>query len=120
MPGSHYADGRYKNAATGEYNCSCHSTTGLVHNGDATTGPWQLDVLPEPETTPGGGGTTIDGAALYASKCAMCHLPLATSTKAGATFDRIKTAITYLPVMQSLSSMTDEMIHAVAKALGGE
>ena len=38
----------------------------------------------------------------------------------GATFDRIKSAITYLPVMQSLSSMTDEMIHAVAKALGGE
>ena len=120
MPGSHYADGRYRNTTTGGYNCSCHSTTGLVHNGDATTGPWQLDVLPEPEVVTPDPGTTPDGAALYASKCAACHLPLATSTKAGATFDRIKSAITYLGAMQSLSSMTDEMIHAVAHALGGE
>ena len=92
----------------------------MVHNGDTTTGPWQLDVLPEPEVVTPDPGTTPDGAALYAYKCAACHLPLATSTKAGATFDRIKSAIAYLGAMQSLSSMTDEMIHAVAHALGGE
>jgi len=117
MPGSHFADNRYKNPAGG-YNCSCHSTDAMVHNGNTTTGPWQLDVLPEPETTPPPPAT--DGAALYANKCGMCHLPLATSAKAGATFVRIKSAITYLPVMQNLSNLTDEMIHAIAKALGGE
>jgi mono/diheme cytochrome c family protein len=118
MPGSHYADNRHINPAGG-FNCSCHSTTGLVHNG-TTDGPWPLDILPEAGEVPPTPPTGPDGAALYGSNCAMCHAPLATSTKAGATFDRIKWGIVNLPVMQSLSHLSDEAIHAIAKALGGE
>jgi len=117
MPGSHYADKRYINPAGG-YNCSCHSKDALVHNGDATTGPWQLDVLPEAGTTPPPTGP--DGAKLYEQKCASCHNPLATSTKQGSNFDDIKWAIVNLPYMQQLISMTDAQIHAIAKVLGGE
>jgi len=120
LPGSHYADGRYKNP-NGGYTCSCHTATGLVHNGDATDGPWQLDVLPEkPAPDPGGGGTTIDGAKLYTDNCSGCHGALASSAKAGATYDRIKFAVTNLPYMAAFKNMLDEQIHAIAHALGGE
>ncbi|HEX5774210.1 MAG TPA: cytochrome c, partial [Geomobilimonas sp.] len=37
---------------------------------------------------------TLDGAALYGSKCASCHGVLASSNKKGATAARIQTAIT--------------------------
>jgi|GEM_PF-5143811 len=115
MPGSHYADKRYINP-NGGFNCSCHSKDALVHNGNETTGPWQLDVLPEVGTTPPPTGP--DGVALYTQKCASCHEPLATSSKQGSTFDDIKNALT-LPYM-SFISLTDAQIHAIAKALGGE
>ena len=118
MPGSHYADQRYINP-NGGFNCSCHSAKGVVHNG-TNSGPYQLDILPEAEegsTPPPAAG---DGAALYVTNCAMCHSPLESSSKQGATFARIKWAIDNLPVMMSLSHLTDEEIHAIAQALGGE
>lgn len=120
MPGSHYADNRYVNP-NGGFNCSCHSSNGLVHNGNTTTGPWQLDILPEKDApTDPNDPPVIDGAALYGTNCALCHMPLASSNKAGATFDRIKWGIVNLPIMQSLSNLSDDAIHAIAKALGGE
>jgi len=114
MPSSH-SDGRIKDA-NGAFNCNCHSSDGLVHNG-TFEGPWPLDALPEDgEVAPPPAGA--DGAALYASKCAACHGQLATSLKKGVTYTRIKAGL-LLPVMQSIS-LTDEQIHAIAKALGGE
>ncbi len=124
MPGSHYADKRYINPAGG-YNCSCHSNDALVHNGDTITGPWQLDVLHTQEdpdcSFSACGCQPIDcNIQLYTTNCASCHGSLATSMKKGATFYTIKWAITYMPYMQQLSHLTDDMIHAIAHALGGE
>jgi hypothetical protein len=39
--------------------------------------------------TPSGSPPTLDGAALYAAKCAGCHNPLATSTRLGRTAAQI-------------------------------
>jgi len=50
-----------------------------------------LAVTP-PTTTPPP-VTTVDGAALYASNCAGCHGPLATSGKTGITLVRLQNAI---------------------------
>jgi len=121
MPGSHYGDNRYKDA-NGGFNCSCHSADATVHNGSFANGPWPLDILPEKDN--GGGGNeppVLDGKKLYADNCAMCHLPLATSTKKGATYARIKFAIdNNLGGMNYLKTLAADAIHAISKALGGE
>ena len=62
--------------------------------------------------------TTIDGAALYSSKCARCHGQLANSAKKGASAARIQTAISKVSSMRSLSSLTSAQIKAIATALG--
>ncbi len=63
--------------------------------------------------------TTSNGAALYASNCAICHGALATSTKLGATSARIQTAIVgNTGGMGSLSStLTGNQIQAIATVL---
>jgi mono/diheme cytochrome c family protein len=72
--------------------------------------PVQPPVVPPP--------TTIDGAALYASRCAACHGALATSTKIGATLARTQAAITgNVGGMGTLSSLSTDELQAIAKAL---
>ncbi|NTU42309.1 MAG: hypothetical protein HGA78_04505 [Nitrospirales bacterium] len=69
------------------------------------------------------GGTTINGGQLYTDNCAACHGALATSAKKGATYARIAMAIANqspMNQMASLKALTDDEIHAIAKALGGE
>ena len=70
-------------------------------------------------TTRGGSSssTTLDGASLYATYCAGCHGPLATSSKKGATATQIQTAITKVRAMRSLSTLTTAQIQAIAAAL---
>src|SRR6185369_12676631 len=68
-----------------------------------------------PENIPGGSGVptpppAIDGAALYAAKCAGCHGPLATSSKKGRTAAQITAA----NMTQGLSAAE---VQAVANAL---
>ena len=65
---------------------------------------------------PGGTGT-IDGAALYASNCSICHQTLATSTVLGATAAQIQAAIVSVGSMSTLSSLPALQIQAIASAL---
>ncbi len=60
-----------------------------------------------------------DGPALYASNCAACHNPLATSTKLNRTATQIQVAITANAggVMGTLSSLTPAQVEAIATAL---
>jgi large repetitive protein len=59
-----------------------------------------------------------DGAALYASKCAACHNPLASSTKKSRTATQIQNAITgNSGGMGSLSTLTPAEVQAIATAL---
>ncbi len=58
-----------------------------------------------------------DGASLYATYCSSCHGPLATSSKQDATAADIQSAITNLGAMNSLSSLTQQQIQAIAAAL---
>ena len=71
---------------------------------------------PSPTPTP-----TTPGATLYATACAACHGPLATSAKAGATVTRITTAIGpgvgSIASMAYLSSLTPTDITAIAGSL---
>jgi mono/diheme cytochrome c family protein len=63
-----------------------------------------------------------DGAALYNSNCTACHGALASSAKTGATFTRIKWGLANVPLMSAtnLQALTDDEIHAISHALGGE
>ena len=62
--------------------------------------------------------TTIDGAALYASKCSSCHDALATSSMQGATAAAIQSAINNNQGgMGSLSTLTADQVAAIAAAL---
>ncbi len=73
-----------------------------------------------PENMPGGGSTSLDGAALYATYCASCHGPLATSSKRGESASDIKEAIEEnTGGMGSLSSLSFAQIQAIAQALSG-
>ena len=61
-----------------------------------------------------------NGVALYGSKCATCHNPLATSTKKNKTAAQITAAISTVAQMSSqpaLTALTPAEIQAVAKAL---
>jgi mono/diheme cytochrome c family protein len=57
-----------------------------------------------------------DGIALYASKCAACHNPLASSTKKGRTAAQIQAAISGVGSMSSLSTLTAAEVAAIAAA----
>jgi mono/diheme cytochrome c family protein len=62
--------------------------------------------------------TALDRAALYASYCQGCHNPLASSTKKGRTADQIKNSISAVSSMNSLSTLNQAQIQAIAIALG--
>jgi len=62
--------------------------------------------------------SVLDGVALYASNCASCHGPLATSTKLGRTAAQIQSAITNnVGGMGFLSSLTPAQVQAIADVL---
>ena len=72
---------------------------------------------PAPTPTP---PPVTDGASLYASNCAGCHGPLASSAKAGATASRTQTAINgNVGGMGYLSTLTSTQVSAIATALAG-
>ncbi|WP_246545666.1 c-type cytochrome [Pelotalea chapellei] len=67
------------------------STADLQSIMDAlNSSPVQPAPAPQPPVT---GGTTPDGAALYAANCAACHGSLASSKKTGITVVRLQNAI---------------------------
>lgn len=69
---------------------------------------------PGPAPTP----TSPDGAQLYATSCAACHGPLATSTKGQATLARIQAAVSgNVGNMGSLSRLAAGELAAIATAL---
>jgi len=61
------------------------------------------------------GATTpaLDGAALYATNCAGCHGPLATSSKKGATLAQIQAASGKM----NISALSVAELQAIADAL---
>lgn len=60
-----------------------------------------------------------DGGSLYASNCAFCHGPMSSTSKRGATFARIQTAISLNSGgMSSLANMQPTDLLAIAAALG--
>ncbi len=67
-------------------------------------------------TTPNPTPST-DGVTLYASYCASCHGPLASSAKIGASASRIQTAISTVSNMSSLSSLSGTQVQAISTAL---
>lgn len=68
---------------------------------------WRIDLTPVP----------LDGAMLYATNCAGCHMPLASSSKIGRTSMQITDAINIQPAMAGLKSLTAAEINAIAAAL---
>ena len=59
-----------------------------------------------------------DGAALYDEHCAVCHRPLANSTKLGRTAAQIQAAIdNNIGGMGGLSFLTEAEVQAIAEAL---
>jgi mono/diheme cytochrome c family protein len=67
-----------------------------------------------------GGTTTASGSVLYATDCAGCHGPLASSAKLGATTARIQNAIAgNTGGMGSLASLSAADIQAISSALAG-
>lgn len=77
-----------------------------------------LKALADTTKYPDAQAPALDGAQLYASNCAGCHGPLATSPKQGATAQTITNAINGgIAPMAGLSGLTDEEISAIAEAL---
>jgi len=70
---------------------------------------------PDPNYIPG--TAALDGVALYASQCAGCHNPLATSTKSNRTAAQIRNAINGIGQMNSLGALTDAQLQSIATAL---
>src|SRR5512135_603380 len=61
---------------------------------------------------------TLDGAALYSSKCSGCHGSLATSGKKGASISQIQNAISHnMGGMEAYTSLTTEQLQAIMTAL---
>ena len=64
------------------------------------------------------GTTTTDGATLYASDCASCHGPLATSSRAGSSASQIQSAInSNTGGMGFLNTLSSTQVQAIASAL---
>ena len=59
----------------------------------------------------------FDGAALYDANCSVCHGPLATSTKKGATSTQLLNAIKTVPEMQQLSALSPPELSAILLVL---
>jgi hypothetical protein len=95
-------------------------TVATTYNSDpspAGTGPLYDHLYQNQNPRPNIYIYALDGGALYATNCASCHSPLATSTKRGRTAQQISTAINNVPDMAGLSSLTDRQRAAIAFAL---
>lgn len=57
------------------------------------------------------------GVALYEQYCMNCHGPLASSHVRNSTSTQIQTAISTVPQMKGLSTLTPEQIQEIADAL---
>ncbi|HUI44531.1 MAG TPA: hypothetical protein VL122_00900 [Nitrospirota bacterium] len=66
---------------------------------------------------PGGGTAPVDGVALYATNCSVCHQALAASTVRGATASQIQAAIASVATMSALSNLSSLEIQAISSAL---
>jgi len=75
-----------------------------------------LPLAPTPTPTPTP-TSTLNGATLYATYCAGCHNPLASTTKPGRTATQIQNSITSVSSMNSLSTLSSAQIQAIATAL---
>ncbi|MDP1990976.1 MAG: c-type cytochrome, partial [Syntrophales bacterium] len=88
---------------------------------DALNTPGAPAPAPAPIIPPQTGVTspaTLDGAAIYASRCAACHGILASSNKIGTNAERVQNAITgNVGRMGSLSTLTALEVQAVVAAL---
>lgn len=60
-----------------EYRLSSNSASATFHFGRPATeeeiAAWDIDVPPDGQGLPKGSGNVVDGAAIYAMKCAVCH-----------------------------------------------
>ena len=94
-------------------------SAGANYGGPEIVLHYGLSLTPEQIATrvPAAPGEGPDGAALYGSKCASCHQPLATSTKKGRTAEQISAAIGSVASMSSLSTLTAAEVQAIAAAL---
>ncbi len=63
--------------------------------------------------------STLDGALLYATYCAGCHGPLATSSKIGALLNQLLAGVNNVPEMKNLSQLSDPQKQAIITALAG-
>ena len=73
---------------------------------------------PVPAPTPAPAPAPVDGVSLYGSDCAICHGPLASSGKIGATVSRIQGAINNnIGGMGYLSTLAADQVQAIATAL---
>ncbi|MBK7842539.1 MAG: fibronectin type III domain-containing protein [Bdellovibrionales bacterium] len=131
----------YQLGATAPANCSAgtlisesaisgtsHQVTGLNTN---TQYSFRVCAINDKTTPDASTGVTVsattlqtppppNGVALYGSKCASCHNPLATSTKKNKTAAQITAAISSVAQMSSqpaLTSLTPAEIQAIATAL---
>ena len=92
-------------------------TNGVELNADPASAPG------DPASTPGAAAPPpapkpTDGPGLYAASCAACHLPLASSTKGGASAARIQAAIVgNVGGMGYLATLTAADVDAIAAAL---
>jgi len=108
----HNNDKRGQNPMNVSFNASQTIAVKLPGSAPVSTAP---PAIPDPNYTPT--TTAPDGAALYASNCAGCHNPLATTTKPNRTAAQIRTAITGVGQMNSLGALTDAQLQAIAAAL---
>jgi mono/diheme cytochrome c family protein len=92
------------------------SQTGAVKSPGSAPVSTATAATPDPNYSPVASAAP-DGVALYASLCAGCHNPLATSTNTNRSAAQIRTAITGIGQMNSLGALTDAQLQAIAAAL---
>ena len=95
---------------------------GLDSDSDGYSNKVEIDAgtLPgDPKSSPATLPPSNDGAALYATYCASCHNPLATSTKKGRTAAQIPAAFS-ISDMSGLKNLTQAQVDAIAAALGAQ
>lgn len=108
----HSNDKRGQNPMNVSFNAS---QTSAVRSPGTAPVSTAVAATPDPDYTPV--TAAPDGVALYASQCAGCHNPLASTTKPNRTAAQIRTAITGISQMNSLGALTDAQLQAIATAL---
>ncbi|MBM4316321.1 MAG: hypothetical protein FJ116_02440 [Deltaproteobacteria bacterium] len=62
-------------------------------------------------------GPTSSGSQIYAASCTSCHQSLASSTKKGASLERLNNGIAFTSQMKFLECLTSSQRSAVISAL---